>query len=604
MQLHPKHCKLRHLYKSFLSRHKIIKSCILLYFCVLFSACTTPSIYDKAQSESKNLHNTQTAITEKAYDRPPAVITKNKAYVDTTPISLVHQPSWLNTPVSLHGTALPFNFLVDQTLTGTAVIVDYDHTVNPKKLISIDYEGQLKGALNELAARANYYYSFNIKKNTLSWSNFETKVFDISFMPGDTKYQLGENAGSLALSGSSSGSSGSSGSSSDSSSGSSFNFSQDTQYSNLTGSISIWKDLASTIKSLLSKDGKAEVSQSTTTVTVHDHPQNVKAIAHYINAMNDTLSRQVRIHVQLLEVKLGENYNYGINWDLVRNSNANQWSLTGSLASNAGQTSTFSPVGLMFSNSTAGSSWNGSNTIIQALEQQGEVSLITQPTVTTMNNQVATVSVQQQRAYLAGGSTTMNDNLSQSSIDTGTVVTGFNLYLLPKIQGEKVYLQLSSILSNLTAMRTFNVNTGAEGNASSNSSSSTDQPDNQNTPSTPNNTASNNTNSESNQNNNTTNNSNNQGTNNGPSVVQLPETALRSFNQRSIVPNGATLVLAGYIQRENSDSQSKFAKIALLGGKGATTQTVELVMLITPIILGDNENDLGPEKGYKTQLRG
>lgn len=35
-----------------------------------------------------------------------------------------------------------------------------------------------------------------------------------------------------------------------------------------------------------------------------------------------------------------------------------------------------------------------------------------------------------------------------------------------------------------------------------------------------------------------------------------------------------------------------------MGGSGASRRNIELVMLITPVILGDNDNDLGAQ-GYQ-----
>jgi len=546
-------------------RYKHITLLITFLSFIFIAGCTTPTLYEVSKGNTANVKNNVEAKEQKAYPRPPAVLTENKAYVDTTPVSLIKTPHWLKRKITVHGNNLPFSFYVSQILHSSHAINTYDETVNKGKLISMDYEGTAYGALNELSAQSGYFYNLDKKKNEIDWSSFQTKVFDISFMPGDVQYQLGAGAGGLSISGNDD-------NGSSSSSGGGFDFSQDTQYSNLTGTISIWKDLTGAIKSLLSEKGTAQVSESTTTVTVHDHPANVKAIGDYIKVMNKELSQQVRIHVQLLEVRLGKNFNYGINWDLVRNTGKNSWRLAGNLADNANNTGTFSPIGITFS--STGKSWGGSSTIIQALQQQGDVSLITQPTVTTMNDQVATISIQQQQAYLSGGDTTLNDNSSTSSLDTSTVTTGFNLYLLPKIQKEKVFLQISSVLSNLTNMATFNANTGETG------SSETDNQDTQD-PSEDNND----------QQTNTT-------TNPGVNVVQLPQTALRSFNQRSVIPNGATLVLAGYIEKGNESNQSKFANVSLLGGKGATTKTVELVMLITPIILSENENDMAPVTGY------
>lgn len=547
---------------------------------VILTGCTTPTLYEVAKSNSANVENNVEAKTTKAYPQPPAVMTENKAYVDTTPVSLIATPKWLKRNITLHGNNLPFSFYVSQLTQNSDAVLTYGPSIDKGKLISLDYKGSVQGALNQLAASSNYYYRIDKKNNKLTWSALETKVFDISFLPGDAQYQLGGST----LSNDSSSSSGSSGSSGSSSGGSSsdssgFSFSQDTQFSSLTGSISVWKDLATSVKALLSKEGKAEVSESTTTITVHDHPQNINAVAEYIEVMNEELSQQVRIHVQVLEVQLTQQFNYGINWNLVKQFTQGSVSISGSMADNANNTGSFSPAGIAFTGAT-GESWDGTDIILQALQQQGQVSLITEPTLTTMNDQVGTIAIQNQQVYVSGGSTTSNDNSTTSAVTPDTVTTGFDLYLLPKIQKDKVYMQISTILSNLVAMNTFNANTGESGTSTASSNAATGDTTDQ---SAAQNIAQATTQSQ------------------GVNVIQEPATTLRTFNQRAVIPNGATLILAGFMAHGNRSNQSKFANSALLGGKGATSNNVEMVMLITPIILSKDENDMAPVKGYKGQ---
>lgn len=548
--------------------------------------------YKAFKQNEQTIQNNQDQIQtdqEKGYPKPPAVKTEKEAYVDTTPIPISHTPMWMQQTVSMRGTKLPFSFYVGQMIGNADVVVQYDSSVDKNRAVSFDFSGSVKDGLGALTGASGYAYTYSAKTNVLTWSAYETKVFDISFMPGDSQYQVGESAGSLTLSGgngSSSGSGGSSGSSGSGSSGSSntgYDFSQDTQYSKLTGTVSVWTDMAKTMKDLLSKDGTATVSQSTTTVTVRDHPSNVQAIAAYLGSMNHELSRQVRIHVQLLEVRLKAQYNYGIDWNVVRRVGKSQLSLLGNGATNADNVGTFSPIAFAWQGNSG--LWSGTNSVIQALEQQGNVSLITQPTVTTLNNQVATIAIQQLKNYINSTSSTLSgggSNFAQGAVNTGTITTGISLYLLPKIQKNQVFLQISSILSDLTGLSTINTTTGQpvtstsdtadtqDTNASSSGSSSSSTTD---------------TNSAT------------------PQVVQLPEVALRSFNQRSVIPNGATLILAGFIQNGTETDQSKVLDLAALGGQGSTKGTTELVMLITPVILSDNENDLATG-GYQDATPG
>lgn len=532
------------------------------------------SLYNVSKANSANTKNQIEANEQQQYPRPPAVIEQDKPYVDVRPVALNTDPAWYQRSVSLQGNNLPFSFYVSQILSGTGVLVNYDPSIHASDTLSMDYNGTAKGALNYLANKANYFYDFDKKNGQLNWSSLQTKIFDVSFMPGASQYQLGQTTGG-GLSSSGGSSSSGSGSSSSGSTSAGYDFTQDNQYSNLTGTLSIWDDLTKTVNNLLSKDGTATVSQSTTTVTIHDHPQNVKAVSDYINRMNAELSRQVRIHVQVLAVQLSQNFNMGIDWTLVKKAGPNTFQIAGPTATNAGNLGAFQPVGLTFATPTdSTSSLAGTSMLIQALQQQGTVSKITEPTVTTLNNQVATISLQTQQAYVSGynGGTISNGLASLPSPILGNLVTGFNLYLLPKIQGQNIFLQISTILSDLVRLDTFNASTGAVTGSGSSSSSSSGGSGGS---------------------------SGSTGAVTIPQNVQEPLVDLRSFNQRTMIPNGATLILAGFKENNNSADRSKFLNVAALGGTGATTGTTEVIVLITPVILSTTGNTLYNQDGIQ-----
>lgn len=59
------------------------------------------------------------------------------------------------------------------------------------------------------------------------------------------------------------------------------------------------------------------VSQATTSVTVRDRPTNVNLVGQYVRNLNKNLSKQVLVKVQILEVDLENDYNMGIDWQLI-----------------------------------------------------------------------------------------------------------------------------------------------------------------------------------------------------------------------------------------------------------------------------------------------
>ncbi len=484
----------------------------------ILTGCAGFRLYNNTE---KNVNQVQAQVdTVKLHNLPDNQKFVNPARYTNLVTETVTQnnPAWLNQHVNVHGRNLSIDFLTNRIVVNAGANVAYDTGTNPNQMASIDYAGTVRGALNNLAQNTGYNYTIN--GNTILWSAFVTKTFDISFMPGSSQYLMGQQASTVASS----------------SAASSSNVSAsapDSQYSTLQGTLSVWQDLQNTIKSMLSADGKVIVSQATTTITVRDHPENVREVQEYLTSMNKDLSRQVALQVQVLQINLKKAFQYGVDWNLIKK----QFKTSGSLVDTLGDDLSPLGKGASLANFKVGL-FNGEDRkfFIQALQQQGDVSVVTQPRVITLNNQVARIAITTQKTYLASVTTTTtggSTNAVQTSLNPGSVTTGFTMYVLPKIIGSEVLLQLTSELSNLDSMVELKSSTGDDSN-----------------------------------------------------VINAPTVSAKSFNQRSMVPSSSTLVLAGFRQINNEANKASMFGIEPLGGKGAQQINSETIVLITPVVVG------------------
>lgn len=533
-------------------KKQLLQLLITLGVVSLLTACNPPPQYNAISAKVNQDRSKINRVEDQQYNPPAPVVTETGAYVDITPVSLIGPPAWLNQSVAFSGSRLPFSFYSAEITGNTGALVYYDESVAKDTQLSMDYRGTVQGALDELAAKMHYIYDVDYKSNTITWSAFKTQIFDVSFMPGTTDYVLGQDSGT-STGGLTGGSSTADYVGLDS---------DDNQYSKLSGSLSLWTDMEDTIKNLMSTEGKVNVSQSTTSVTVRDHPQNINAISNYLDKLNTELSKQVRVQVQVLEVKLNDDFSYGINWGLIYNYGQNgskTINLNAPLATNAATVSgSINPLTLTYAvDKTTGGRFRGSSTFIQALEQQGKVRIVTQPSVVTLNNQVARLAITDQQSYVAEISTTQSDQSTQTSVTPGVVTDGFTLYVLPKIRDDNVYLQITSSLANLQGITTINTATGKVVDPT--------------TPSTP------------------TDSSSGGSSSNSATIIQIPTLSSRNFNQRSRIKSGETLILAGFKQLNSQTQKSKFLWRDELGASGGTTENVELIVLITPTVLHDGE---------------
>ena len=507
--------------------HRCIKIGLCLALGMIVAGCVTPPMYthtvDRIHAGRDNIDN----INKDAYKTAPTTLTKSEAYIDTQPISLDQPPEWLNDPVTVHGTDLPLNFVVNKILGHTGVFVHYDSTVQSDKKVSINYTGTIGGALENLQVITDYAY--DVHDNVVGWSAFQTKTFNIAFLPGKTSFQVGGDSSSGGSTG------GSGGSSAQQSTASGLDVGG--QYSRLESGTDIWSELEKSLGNLISPQGKIMVSQATTTVTVQDHPAQMARIEKFIEKLNRTLSKQVLLDVQVLDVTLGHAFSYGIDWNLVRGDFSLQGSIT-PLAPTAVGMSTAAILG--FSSTTDAMGNSVPEIAINALKQQGNISVLTQPRVVTLNNQVAAINITAEQGYLASVSSfsgSTGDSVN-SSVTPGQVVSGLVLYILPKIEKDEVYLEVSMTIAGTATIE--NISTVGEG-------STTDQ---------------------------------------GFSQIQVPNQSFQSFNQRAKVPTGNTLVLSGFKRLNQEANKNSLFGIDPLGGKGSQTTNEELVVMITPTILG------------------
>ena len=484
----------------------------LILSLIISSGCQ--HTYQRSQHE---INNTQNQI-KRLHQTPkptPAVASTRGFFVSTKPIPIAKEPYWTHRLVDIKAQTVPLKTLMENLLGDKAILIHYAETNLADEAITLDYHGPLSGAIEHIEAQTHAEAQWD--HDQLTWTRWLTESFDISFLPGASTYFVGRDAKSQASS----------------QSNDTLTHTPDPQFSNLQGALSVWEDLENTLNQLKSPEGKVIVSEATTSVTVTDHPEQMHTIARYLRSLNHRLGQQVAIKVQVLELHLKEADQFGLDWSLVANTLGGQFQLR--QLSDAGNH-------LLQS---AGFIRGRDQALFNALNQQGALRVITQPEVTTLNNQMAAIHITQQTGYIESISQTNNEFSSTSAINPGHVTEGLTLYLLPKIQDNDVFLQISSTLANLDKLEKVS-----------------DAPSD-------------------------TLNNNSSANNTSYQAIQVPTISQKSFNQRSRIPSGATLIIAGYQRAVDQAAHSGGFGVEALSDKSANSEHLETLILITPVILRD-----------------
>ncbi|MDQ6951714.1 MAG: pilus (MSHA type) biogenesis protein MshL [Mariprofundales bacterium] len=200
----------------------------------------------------------------------------------------------------------------------------------------------------------------------------------------------------------------------------------------------IWKGLAEKLKVLLTTSGTLVISPLTGTIQVTDKHPNIEAVAQFLNQLRQTIRRQVEIDMKIIEVTLNNDTSLGIDW-----SRVNLGSLGLHIAFSTVNTVT-SPAGGFIAqpasfNASAGyTSKSGKgdiNSVISALSEQGNVKIISEPKIRTLNNQPSLVKVGTDRTFITQEvtTTTGTSSISTTGYTKAVVPEGLELKVTPQI---------------------------------------------------------------------------------------------------------------------------------------------------------------------------
>jgi MSHA biogenesis protein MshL len=201
------------------------------------------------------------------------------------------------------------------------------------------------------------------------------------------------------------------------------------------------------------KGRKLIINKSSGIIMVTDYPVNLNKVASYLETVEGSSQRQVSIQAKIMEVILSDDHKEGINWQVIeglpRSINL-AWGLsdktrtkgfpgttTGytTTPSSSGGTSASSidipgalklaPYGGIFAIGAAGTEVALSD-IMQAIALQGDVKILSSPTIQTLNNQKAVIRVGTQDVFFITGAvatqTTVTQIIQPMTIDIGIIL--------------------------------------------------------------------------------------------------------------------------------------------------------------------------------------
>jgi MSHA biogenesis protein MshL len=184
-----------------------------------------------------------------------------------------------------------------------------------------------------------------------------------------------------------------------------------------------WGNLETSLKEML---GNAEgrsvlVSPQAGLVTVRALPSELKTIGNFLSISEESLQRQVIIEARILEVILDDEYQQGINWtQVLSHSGSTDIGLNTSSGSFANEIT--ASIGGITSLSFLNKDFSG---VLNLLDTQGNVQVLSSPRVTAINNQKAVIKVGNDEYFVTDVSTSNTITSSSTSITPDIGLTPF-----------------------------------------------------------------------------------------------------------------------------------------------------------------------------------
>ena len=382
-----------------------------------------------------------------------------------------------NTPIRLRGNDLPLGNILNQLARAAKLAVVLDKDVRADlKVTQLDLDGlTLDAALAVVLTPFGYSYEVEPGRNFLRVFVYATRNFRVS-MPVVVQNW------SASLSNSAESSGGATGGSSAGSLGARI------AMSTRSDTNGVWEEVDKSLARLLgtereaagaagaapAREGRPELGSYSINrvagfVTVRALPTVMPTIDSYFLALNNEMGRVISIETRVMQVDLNDENAAGIDWNLAAASLGGIVLSGGSMVTPGLNSVT---NGSAFTNTAPGTvqapvlqiGGRGGDAFVRALEQQGKVRVMAQPTLALGNNLPSLIELAEVRSYVYQLTTTVVQGTAaaQTTVQTASISDGLMFSVMPRVlEGGEVQLALGVILQNVLEIPEFRFQGGS-----------------------------------------------------------------------------------------------------------------------------------------------
>ena len=261
---------------------------------------------------------------------------------------------------------------------------------------------------------------------------------------------------------------------------------RETSHVTTTSSTDFWADLVTTLKAIVGAEAgrNVVVNPHSGVVVVRAMPVELRGVEAFLSTMQNVVERQVMLEAKIIEVRLSDGHQTGVNWAAFKTGNNSRvaggvlspgttLSPDGTLITatsrnadgtvNTGSTLSSNPAspGNLISAAAApgtlfGLAFQTSNfaTLFNFLETQGALQVLSSPRIATLNNQKAVLKVGTDEFFVTSvtsNTTTSGTNTTQSpTITVSPFFSGIALDVTPQIdENNQIILHIHPSVSTV-----------------------------------------------------------------------------------------------------------------------------------------------------------
>ncbi len=192
-------------------------------------------------------------------------------------------------------------------------------------------------------------------------------------------------------------------------------------------STDFWLNLKSSVQLIIGneKDRRVIVDPQAGLIVVRAFPEELASVEDFLTKAELSLQKQVVIEAKILEVSLSDSYQAGIRWDTFNLGPGGTFAASGKeIAGQLTATDLKNEDGLagIFSLNFNFTDFNG---VIQLLETQGDVQVLSSPRISTVNNQKAVIKVGTDEFFVTEVSTNTTSTTTTTTSTPELTLTPF-----------------------------------------------------------------------------------------------------------------------------------------------------------------------------------